>query len=734
MPLFSETTASSLRGDAWGGLAAMLVALPAAIAFGVTTYSPLGGGFAAQGALAGILGATALGLVAAALGGTPRLISAPCAPAAAVLAALAVQFVQAEMSAASAVLTLTLIGLVAGLLQIGLGALRVGSLIKFMPYPVVSGYLSGVGLIIVGSQAPKLLGIDAPVGLFSALSEPSAWRWPAIVVAAATVAAMLLAPRFTRRAPAAVVALAAGVAVYFALGIAERSLWTLADNRLVVGALAGEGEAILGKVTAHWRAFGELGIDSVIAVIVPALTLAVLLSIDTLKTAVVLDAMTHSQHDSNRELRGQGAGNVAASLLGGVPGAGTMGATLVNLASGGTTRNSGLFAGGFTLLAFLLLAPVIAWVPVAALAAILVVVGVRMIDRHSLVLLQNRSTRFDFAIVATVVAVALADSLITASAAGVGFAILIFLREQSRSSVLRARVEGREVHSKHFRSGAQMEVLKAHGDDTVILELQGSLFFGTAHQLQAAVEPEIGRRRYVVLNMRRVTSIDVSAAHMLERIEDMLQDAGARLVFAELPRDLPSGVKLKKYLKEVGLVGSRGAIAFRRLDDALEWIEAEQLAAAELPIENEVPLELEELEIFRERQPETLAALKDCMPVRRYAAGEHVFSIGDASRELYLIRRGAVRLDMPIRKKERWHLGTYGRGDFFGEISFLDGSPRSGDATAVADAELYVLSREAFDRLVQEHKLASLNIVEGAARILAARLRTTITELRAWRS
>lgn len=722
-----------LKGDTWGGLAAMLVALPAAIAFGVTIYAPLGGGLAAQGALAGILGAMALGLIAGLLGGTPRLISAPCAPAAAVLSALAVQYAEAGMGAAAAVLTLTLIGLLAGALQIGLGAARIGSLIKYMPYPVVSGYLTGVGLIIIASQTPKLLGIALPQGFFAAIVAPETWNWAAIAVGSVTIASMQLAPQITKRAPPAVIALGAGTLAHLALGLVDASLWRLDGNPLVVGTIAGEGGEVWAKATAHFRAFTHLGLDSIVEVLVPALTLAVLLSIDTLKTAVVLDAMTHSRHDSNRELIGQGAGNIGASLLGGVPGAGTMGPTLINLAAGAKTKRSGLFAGGFTLIAFLLLAPVIAWVPVAALAAILIVVGLRMIDRQSLGFLFNPSTRFDFMVIAAVVAVALGKSLIAASAAGIVFAILIFLREQSRATVVRAKVEGGAVHSKRFRNAAQSEVLKAADEQTVILELQGSLFFGTAHQLYSAIEPEIGRRRYVILNMRRVNSIDVSASHMLERLEDMLQDAGGRLVFAELPRDLPSGVKLKKYLKSVGLVGNRGAVAFRRLDDALEWIEAETLATASLPDE-ETALELAELEIFRGRQPETLVSLAGFMTVRRYAVGERIFSVGDGGRDLYLIRRGSVRLDVPMRKKDRHHLGTFGRGDFFGEVSFLDGSIRAVDATAVSEAELYVLTREAFELLSIDHKAASLNIVEGAARILAARLRAAITELRAWRS
>ena len=146
-------------GDLWGGFAAMLVALPSAIAFGITIFAPLGTNFDAKGALAGMLGVTALGLIAATFGGTQRLISAPCAPAAAVLSALTIQMTQSGAQSHDVILSLFLVALAASAIQILFGLFKIGRLIKFMPFPVVSGYLSGVGLIIIFSQIPKWLGL-----------------------------------------------------------------------------------------------------------------------------------------------------------------------------------------------------------------------------------------------------------------------------------------------------------------------------------------------------------------------------------------------------------------------------------------------------------------------------------------------------------------------------------------------------------------------------------------------
>lgn len=721
-----------LAGDFWGGLAAMLVALPSAIAYGVTIFAPLGTSYAAQGALAGILGTTALGLIAPAFGGTNRLITAPCAPAAAVLSAVAIDFSLKGIAPDTVLLMLALIALLCGILQVAFGAIGLGRLIKYMPYPVVSGYLSGVGLIIIISQVPKLLGVPKEMHFWQSLGSPAAWKWQGMAVGAVTMAVMVLAPRVTRAVPAAILGLAAGVGVYFALGLADRSLLALSGNKLVVGAVTTPGGGgFLEAMAGRWRAVSGLGVAQLEMLVTPALTLAVLLSIDTLKTCVVLDALTRSRHDSNRELVGQGLGNLASTAIGGVPGAGQMGSTLVNMSSGAQTRLSGLVEGVLALVAFLLLGQFIAWVPIAALAGILIVIGFRMFDRNSLHLLRSRSTIFDFLVIVAVVVVAETVSLIAASGVGIALAILLFIREQIGGSVVRRKAYGNELFSKQVRLPEEMEVLEKRGDRNVIFELQGSLFFGTTDQLFTALEPELKTRTYVVLDMRRVQSVDVTAAHMLEQIEGTLHERGGLLIFSQLPRYVPTGQDMQQYFDQVGLVRpERHVRAFGELDEALEWVEDRILEEERLERGGEQALELREIEVFRGRKEETLAALESCMELRSFRAGENIFRHGDRGDELFLIRRGAVRIMLPVNGK-RHHLATFGRGDFFGEMSFLDREPRSADALAFADTELFVLSRARFDTIAGEHRALALNLLEGLARILALRLRRTDTELRA---
>jgi SulP family sulfate permease len=721
----------NLRGDFWGGLAAMLVALPSAIAFGVTIYAPLGSSYGAQGAIAGILGTVAVGVVAASFGGTKRLISAPCAPAAAVMSAFAIEMTRKQVAATTVLLLMALVAILCGLLQIAFGLIGLGRLIKYMPYPVVSGYLSGVGLIIIISQVPKLLGVPGETHFRSALLTPALWKYPSLVVSLVTMAVMVAAPKVTKAVPAAILSLLAGMAAYFALAAANPTLLTLAGNKLVIGPLAGSNAGFLDAMVARWHAVGTFNLGQLNLIIYPALTLAVLLSIDTLKTCVVLDTLTRSRHNSNRELIGQGLGNLATTAIGGVPGSGQMGATLVNLSSGAQTRMSGVIEGATALVAFLVLGKLIAWVPIAALAGILIVVGVRMFDRHSLDLLKSKSTVLDFAVIVTVIVVAESVSLIAASGVGVALAIMLFLREQSGGAVVRRKSYGNERFSRQMRSAKETEVLEHRGDCTVIFELQGSLFFGTTDQLYTALEPELKKRKYIVMDMRRVQSVDFTAAHMLEQIEDMMAEHNGVVIFSHMPSRAPSGQDMVGYFKQVGLTRQeRHARLFPHLDAALEWVEDRILEAEQVQRDPEKPWDLSELDLLRDRKPETIAALQAAIVIRQYKSGDTIFTAGHPGDELFFVRHGSVRILLPLAGHAPHHLSTSGRGEPFGELSFVDRAPRSADAVADTDIEVYVLTREKFDALTNEHHKLALNLLEWLAAVIAGRLRRTDTELR----
>jgi SulP family sulfate permease len=702
----------------------MLVALPSAIAFGVAIVAPLGGALGAQGAVAGILGATVLGLVAPLAGDRTRLITAPCAPAAAVLSALAVGFAQGGMPAEQALLLLGLIGLFAGLIQIALGLAGIGKLIKFIPFPVVSGYLSGVGLIIIGSQIPKFLGVGGAGGLLAALAHPSLWAWQSAVVGAVVVAAMLWMPYVTKVVPATILALVSGAGCYGVLGWFDPALLVVEHNPMLVGPLTDSGTDLLATLGIRLPGMDVLSLSTLVQIAVPALTLAVLLSIDTLKTCLVIDALTNTSHDANRELIGQGVGNMASSMAGGIPGAGTMGASLINISSGGTTRMSGFVTGVASLLALVFLAPLIAWVPVAALAGILIVTGFRMIDRHSLEFFYTPATRLDFLVILSVILVAIFGNLIAASGVGVALAILLFIREQTRSSVVRKRTEGSAIFARRHVGPNPPVWADSKTHDSVVIELQGSLFFGTASQLHAALEPETASHKYVILSMRRVQSLDVTATHVLEQIKDQLEKNDGYLVFCDIPKDLPSGLKMKRFLKDTGVVRpTNKAFAFRQLEDALQWVESRELPQhPEREPMVAVTVDLSAMPLLAHANVHDMDALQALVSTRSIRAGKKLFKAGGGDDALYLIRSGLVQVLASVHKKEGLELAKLGPGDVLCSNGFLQCESPALEAVAVSDAVVYVVSRAALDALAAEHGAVTTALVAGSARNLTLQL------------
>lgn len=703
----------------------MLVALPASVAFGVTIYSAISPQYAVFGAFAGILGAAVLGLIAPTFGGTDRLISAPCAPAAAVLSAFAIELVRQGVAPSSIVLLLTVLGILTGLIQMFIGFVGFGRLIKYIPYTVVSGYLSGVGLIIIGSQIPRFMGAPSDTPWWKAAITQDLWDFRSIAVGLATVTVALLMPKITKAIPSTILGIFAGVAVYFSLANSDTSMLTLTDNKLVLGSLGSSSEGYLSTIVGRWNEIGELKLSQIAGLFGSALTLAALLSIDTLKTCVVIDQITRTRHDSNRELFAQGLANISSSAIGGLPGAGTMGATMVNLSSGAKTRVSGIIEGVMILVAALALSSFIAWLPIATLAGVLIVVGLRMIDTKPLYFLESRATVFDFAVVALVIAVALTVGLIAASAAGVGLSILLFLREQVGGSVVRHKTFVNQRSSTWYRPEAEMRLIAQKGDKAVILELQGSLFFGTTYELYSVLEAEIKTRDYIILDLRRVLSVDITAVHMLNQVRDMLRDRGVPLLMSNVREHLPNGRNLLEFFKQTGLVDSSDSVRiFQTIEAAIEWVEDRLIGEIDQPVGEEVPLHLQEMDLFQGRKDETIMDMESRMEQRFVKAGEPIYLIGDVDRNLYLIRRGAVRIMAPISgSRQLHHIATFGRGDFFGGLAFLDDRARSDNAIAYTDIDLFVLSFDQFNQLANDHRKLAFLLITSISRTLAHRLR-----------
>lgn len=720
----------TLPGDFWGGFAAMLVAVPSSIAFGVVIFTAASPSLVSAGAMAGMIGAAILGIVAPIVSRNEGFITAPCAPAAAVLSGLAAGMAQQSIAADRIVAAIALTALFSAMLQMAYGAARAGRLIKYIPYQVVNGYLSGVAVIIAVAQIPKFLGVRAGTHLEAAITSPSLWRWPAIAVGVITIAAMAIGPRLTKVMPATIVGLVAGVAAYFGIAVLRPELRAFEHNSLIIGPIHTAG-SILDVITARFATMSSISAADLMMVIGPAITLSVLLSIDTLKTGVVLDTMTRKRHRSNRELIAQGVANLGSFFGGGVPGAGGMGPTLVNVTSGGRTWWSGMVEGLLVVAAVLVLGRAIAWVPLAVLAAILLVIAWRMFDFKMFRLLLLPSARLDFFVIAAVIVVAEAVGLIQAAAVGVGLAILLFIRNQIRGSVVLRKSDLCETRSKRRRTREEMEILGEHGGDGLLVQLKDDLFFGTTDQLFTDLERDIAERRFILLDFRRVESMDYTAVRLLGQMQARLRDRGGELLFSGMPSSLRTRQDITDYMGQLGLLGaSSGIRVFETRDSALEWMEEQILTAAGwVSPESKPPLTLDAFEVFRNLDGDALRLLSSSVREVFLGPGETLFKAGDTGDEIFFVRSGRVHVLLPLEGGKRHHLATICRGEFFGEMAFLDRAPRSAEVEAKTPANLFVLSRDVFDSYATHDPRLASRIFERLALAIAQRLRATDAEL-----
>lgn len=488
----------NLRGDIMGGVTAGVVALPLALALGVASGA---------GPVAGLYGAMMLGFFAALLGGTGAQISGPTGPMVVVFAGL-VASLGGDMLGGDAVSSgVTLIftaAFLAGILQILFGFMGIGSYIKLVPYPVISGFMSGIGAIIIILQLGRLAGHDVPGNPVTALRElPSHLsdiNSLSLIIGGLTLATVFTWPaKIGKFIPAPLAALAVGTvaSLFFDLSPALR----LGD--IPTGL---PSALLLPDIGAIFGANGFIIIEA-------ALVLALLGSIDSLLTSLVADNMTRERHHSSRELVGQGIGNTLAALIGGIPGAGATMRTVVNIRAGGRTRLSGMTHGALLLLIILGLGDVASVIPHAALAGILIKVGYDIVD-WTYLKKAHKGPRWDLGLMAAVLGLTVFVDLITAVAVGVFLAAIAYVKQIADMQLASIGKRGDRVESDEEKI-----LFDQAGTGLSAFVFSGPLSFGAVADLGHQVrESANGVSRAMLLDFTYVAFIDVSAANAVETI------------------------------------------------------------------------------------------------------------------------------------------------------------------------------------------------------------------------
>jgi len=730
------------RATVWrevrAGAAGMLLSLGPALTLGLLAFAAFGGSAAALGIPAALVSCAVGGTVFALLSHCPMPAAGPSATPVLVTAALVARIVadpafSADQPASVAML-LALVGLAVvsmGLLQVLLGMSGLVRFAKYVPQPVLAGFMNGVALLALLALLPLLLGL--PVGAL----QSSGWavlqeaKPLSLAVGLFTVAVIVGLPRLNPRLPATLIGLLAGSGAYALL----LAVWPGAD----LGPLTGQLPQVLPSfdtlLPLAANADAPLLARHGVAALSTGLVLALLGTLELVLNSLALDQACHTRTEPRREVIALGLANTASGLAGGLPLLLLRPRALRMIQAGGRSRASTVLAALAFALVGLVAAPLLALLPQVVLGAVLAINAYLMADRWSLRLLVRwwkgpRSAQLHATL--GVVAVVCVTTLVLGFAAGVALgsllSVLIVVRGMNRSFV-RACFSAADAPSRRIYFAEDEARLQRLRSRITVMELEGALFFGTADRVAALADQLRGPCHALVLDFRRVSLIDASGAVVLAQLARRLQDRGTQLLLAGVTSDNRLGRMLRQFAGEQ-FIADHG---LADVDQAVEKMELELLAEeGSEPLQLSIPVEQVSLmDGLDELQRARLAA---CLRPRRLAAGERLFSPGDPGDQLFVIVAGSINVfsdAAPSTAEMPQRYVTLSPGMILGETAMLDGGGRSGEAVADGEAEVRALDVPSLQRLGAEDPALYAQVYRNIALHLSQRLRAASW---AWRA
>ena len=498
----------TFMADLMAGIIVGIVALPLAIAFGIASgVSPE----------KGIITAIVAGFIIAACGGSKVQIGGPTGAFIVIVYGIIQQY---------GMQGLTIATLMAGVFLILLGVLRLGTIIKYIPYPIVVGFTSGIAVTIFTTQIKDLLGMDMAqvpsdfiekwIAYANNLGSIDLWS---TIVGLASVAIIALMPRLSSKIPGSLVAIIVMTVAVLLLqhyGIAT-SVETIGDRFSISSALPDASVPPLS-----W--------DAVKSLVAPALTIAVLGAIESLLSATVADGVTGDRHDSNTELIGQGLANIASPLFGGIPATGAIARTMANITGGGRTPVAGIIHAVVLLLIFLFLMPLARYIPMACLAGVLVVVSYGMSGWRSFRALM-RNPKSDVTVLLLTFFLTIIFDLTIAIEVGLICACLLFMRRMAETTEVRAVLDEIDLNEDADMERGNLEHLTIP-EGVEVYEINGPYFFGAGNRFEDIMSRYGDRPRVRIIRMRKVPFIDSTGLHNLENLCLMSQREGITIVLS----------------------------------------------------------------------------------------------------------------------------------------------------------------------------------------------------------
>lgn len=519
--------------DIVSGIIVAIIALPLSIALALAS---------GVGPEQGIYTAIVAGFIISFLGGSRVQIAGPTAAFATIVAGIV---------AKNGMSGLALATVMAGILLIVMGFLRLGSLIRFIPYTITTGFTAGIAVTILVGQIKDFLGLTYPQGTVTIetmekveaiVRNISTINVQALIVGAICLVILIVWPYISEKIPGSLIAVIVGILMVRFLKMNVNTIGDLytISNKLPVFAMPDFSLAMIKNVAPD------------------AVTIAILAAIESLLSCVVADGMINSHHRSNMELIAQGAGNIGSALLGGIPATGAIARTAANIKNGGRTPIAGMVHSIVLILVLVLLMPYAALIPMPTIAAILFMVAYNMCQWRTFVHLCKTSPKSDIAVLVVTFVLTVVFDLVVAIEIGMIMACVLFMKRMSDESV----VSGWKYYDpEEDPDGIDLKEIPKH---VRIYEISGPMFFGDADRLAGVHFKDF--TKVIIFRMRGVPALDASAMHAMEQLYDRCEAAGVQMVFSHV-NEQPM-----KTMEKSGFVEKVGRDNFRpHIDDAIEW-------------------------------------------------------------------------------------------------------------------------------------------------------------------
>ncbi|HLJ64663.1 MAG TPA: SulP family inorganic anion transporter, partial [Stellaceae bacterium] len=618
----------------------------------------------------------------------------------------------------------------AGIWQMLFGILGAERIIKCTPHPVLAGFVTGIGALVIIDQLGLLLTSPARSALLDHASHFLEGGVLARLLFALALAGFILYfGARTRPVTATVAGLGVGITVFYLMG----AFFPALSLGSTIGPVSSKLSLGIHFAVITDPATREAFIAIIPALLITSLNLALVGALESLLAFRVAQNLADVPAQPARDVFGQGVGNFVAAIAGGLASAASSSQIAANYEAGGRSRLSPLTAAVVLLLISTLFSEVLAIIPVVVMWAILIAIGVLLFDRWTLRLVRDlllRRAHIDvgrglknLTVAGVITGIVASGAVIGGTLAGIALSCLLFIVDMSRS-IVRRRLRGDQVFSKRVRPAEDQELLRRTGARRAVLELQGVMFFGNADDLSREIKRLYAEVDFVILDLRGITDIDISAARILRHDLAKAAEQGKTLLLCNVqPAHL--GI-LDAALDEAPVPQP----IFDEVDAALEWMEERALhqggrAAART-------LSLEEIDLLRGLDAESQHLIEGFLTPSHYRASEVICKEGEVADRMWILTRGSVsvRLTSADHARSR-RIASLASGTSVGEMSLIEGGLRTATVVADEDVEGFMLTKSAFERIMTEHPPIGIKLLASMLREMARRVRVTSEDLRA---